>query len=123
MKVEELRGALTSLGTDAQGTKPLLVERLVDARKTESSQRGQQMMQRLPDAVRKLTEHQRVVCQHAVNTLNDMLDVAKIENGTYLPKEDVVDLGALCARAAELQGPRLQHAVELIVDAPQPGSV
>ena len=61
------------------------------------------MMQRLPDAVRKLTEHQRVVCQHAVNTLNDMLDVAKIENGTYLPKEDVVDLGALCARAAELQ--------------------
>ena len=80
-------------------------------------------MQRLPDAVRKLTEHQRVVCQHAVNTLNDMLDVAKIENGTYLPKEDVVDLGALCARAAELQGPRLQHAVELIVDAPQPGSL
>merc|ERR1712159_143147 len=36
---------------------------------------------------------------------------------------DVVDLGALCARAAELQGPRLQHAVELIVDAPQPGSL
>ncbi|KAH8070387.1 hypothetical protein JL721_5156 [Aureococcus anophagefferens] len=73
--------------------------------------------------VRQLTEHQRLVCQHAVNTLNDMLDVAKIENGMYTPKEDVVDLGDLCSRAAKLQGPRLRPGVELVVDAPPQGSL
>ncbi|KAH8072255.1 hypothetical protein JL720_11297 [Aureococcus anophagefferens] len=52
-----------------------------------------------PKQVRQLTEHQRLVCQHAVNTLNDMLDVAKIENGMYTPGGRVVDLGDLCSRA------------------------
>ena len=81
------------------------------------------LKERLPKQVRQLTEHQRLVCQHAVNTLNDMLDVAKIENGMYTPKEDVVDLGDLCSRAAKLQGPRLRPGVELVVDAPPQGSL
>ena len=81
------------------------------------------LRQQLPKQVRQLTEHQRIVCQHAVNTLNDMLDVAKIENGMYTPKEDIVDLGDLCGRAAKLQGPRLRPGVELIVDAPPVGSL
>ena len=36
------------------------------------------------------------VCQHAVDTLNDMLDVAKMEHGTYIPKFEIVDLGEVC---------------------------
>ena len=34
----------------------------------------------LPTRVRELTDHQRLVCQHAVDTLNDMLDVSLIFN-------------------------------------------
>ena len=48
-------------------------------------------------------EHQRLVCGHAVNTLNDMLDVSRMENGTYKPSALVIDLGALCQQAAKLQ--------------------
>ncbi|KAJ1451244.1 hypothetical protein M885DRAFT_589608 [Pelagophyceae sp. CCMP2097] len=77
----------------------------------------------LPQQVRKLTEHQRLVCQHAVNTLNDMLDVAKIENGMYAPKEEPVDLGELVSRSAKLQGPRLRPGVELVINAPPAGAL
>jgi signal transduction histidine kinase len=58
------------------------------------------------------------VCQHAVDTLNDMLDVAKMEHGTYLPKTEIVDLGELCHKAASLQGPRLRRGVRLIMEVP-----
>ena len=33
-------------------------------------------LRELPTRVRELTDHQRLVCQHAVDTLNDMLDVS-----------------------------------------------
>ena len=33
-------------------------------------------LKELPTRVRELTDHQRLVCQHAVDTLNDMLDVS-----------------------------------------------
>ncbi|KAH8084393.1 hypothetical protein JL720_7883 [Aureococcus anophagefferens] len=85
-------------------------------------EQGRGAQERLPKQVRQLTEHQRLVCQHAVNTLNDMLDVAKIENGMYTPKEGVVDLGDLCSRG-QAQGPRLRPGVELVVDAPPQGSL
>ena len=69
----------------------------------------------LLSTVRGLTEHQRLVCQHAVNTLNDMLDVAKIENGMYTPKEDVVDLGEICSHnnAASRNDARFSQASPL----------
>ena len=125
-EIRNVVGAVLALAERVSETVELaLLESAVTPKESTSSITAKQtkLSKTLPDAVRKLTEHQRVVCQHAVNTLNDMLDVAKIENGTYLPKEDVVDLGALCARAAELQGPRLQHAVGLVVDAPKPGEL
>ena len=72
----------------------------------------------LPTRVRELTDHQRLVCQHAVDTLNDMLDVAKMENGTYLPKHEVIDLGEICRKASALQSPRMRHCVTLSLDVP-----
>ena len=70
-----------------------------------------------------MTEHQRLVCAHAVNTLNDMLDVSRMENGTYKPSADVIDLGALCHQAAKLQGPRMKNDVQLHVVCPDPGQL
>ena len=58
------------------------------------------------------------MCAHAVNTLNDMLDVSRMENGTYKPSAVVIDLGALCHQAAKLQGPRLKNDVQLHLDCP-----
>ena len=75
-------------------------------------------VKQLPATVHTLTEHQRMVCQHAVDTLNDMLDVAKMEHGTYIPKCEIVDLGELCHKAASLQAPRLRRSVRLIMEVP-----
>jgi signal transduction histidine kinase len=60
---------------------------------------------------------------HLVNTLNDMLDVSRMENGTYKPSSMVIDLGALCSQAAKLQGPRLKSGVQLHLDCPSPGAL
>ena len=76
----------------------------------------------LPTRVRELTDHQRLVCQHAVDTLNDMLDVAKMENGTYTPKHEVIDLSELCRKAAALQSPRMRPRVTLELNVPISGS-
>ena len=73
--------------------------------------------------VRFLTEHQRLVCGHAVNTLNDMLDVSRMENGTFQPTAVAMDLGELCLHAARLQGPRLKKDVQLRVDCPPQGGL
>ena len=37
---------------------------------------GENGLRELPTRVRELTDHQRLVCQHAVDTLNDILDVS-----------------------------------------------
>lgn len=79
-------------------------------------------LRELPIRVRKLTDHQRLVCQHAVDTLNDMLDVAKMENGTYTPKHEVIDLGELCRKAAALQSPRMRPNVILDLNVPSPNT-
>jgi len=75
----------------------------------------------LATKIRQLTEHQRTVCQHAVDTLNDMLDVAKLEAGTFIPKTDVVDLTLLCHEAMQLQGPRLRFGVSWKLNVPPQG--
>jgi len=80
-------------------------------------------LKELPTRVRELTDHQRLVCQHAVDTLNDMLDVAKMENGTYNPKHEVIDLGVLCRKAAALQSPRMRTGVTLSLNAPDPDNL
>ena len=80
-------------------------------------------LKELPTRVRELTDHQRLVCQHAVDTLNDMLDVAKMENGTYTPKHEVIDLGELCRKAAALQSPRMRPRVKLTHRVPDPDSL
>ena len=77
-------------------------------------------LKELPKRVRELTDHQRLVCQHAVDTLNDMLDVAKMENGTYTPKHEVIDVGELCRKAAALQSPRMRPRVSLDLTVPDP---
>lgn len=79
-------------------------------------------LRELPTRVRKLTDHQRLVCQHAVDTLNDMLDVAKMENGTYTPKHEVIDLGELCRKAAALQSPRMRPNVVVELNVPAPNT-
>lgn len=80
-------------------------------------------LKELPARVQELTDHQRLVCQHAVDTLNDMLDVAKMENGTYTPKHEVIDLGDLCRKAAALQSPRMRASVNLELNVPSPDSL
>ncbi|CAM9219308.1 unnamed protein product [Heterosigma akashiwo] len=75
----------------------------------------------LATKIRQLTEHQRTVCQHAVDTLNDMLDVAKLEAGTFIPKTDIVDLTLLCHEAMQLQGPRLRFGVSWTLNVPPQG--
>jgi hypothetical protein len=80
-------------------------------------------LKELPTRVQELTDHQRLVCQHAVDTLNDMLDVAKMENGTYTPKHEVIDLGDLCRKAAALQSPRMRASVNLELNVPSPDSL
>jgi len=87
----------------------------VDLALNEESEVG---LHELPTRVRQLTDHQRLVCQHAVDTLNDMLDVAKMENRTYLPKTEVIDLGQLCLKAAKLQSPRMREGVTLSLQVP-----
>ncbi len=84
---------------------------------------GELGLKELPTRVRELTDHQRLVCQHAVDTLNDMLDVAKMENGTYTPKHEVIDLGELCRKAAALQSPRMRPHVNLTLNVPAPDTV
>jgi len=84
---------------------------------------GEDGLKELPTRVRELTDHQRLVCQHAVDTLNDMLDVAKMENGTYTPKHEVIDLGELCQKAAALQSPRMRPHVKLGLNVPAPDTV
>jgi len=80
-------------------------------------------LKELPTRVQELTDHQRLVCQHAVDTLNDMLDVAKMENGTYTPKHEVIDLGDLCRKAAALQSPRMRVTVNLELNVPSPDTL
>ena len=80
-------------------------------------------LKELPARVQELTDHQRLVCQHAVDTLNDMLDVAKMENGTYTPKHEVIDLSDLCRKAAALQSPRMRATVNLELNVPNPDSL
>lgn len=87
----------------------------VDLALNEESEVG---LHELPTRVRQLTDHQRLVCQHAVDTLNDMLDVAKMENRTYSPKTEVIDLGQLCLKAAKLQSPRMREGVTLSLQVP-----
>ena len=79
-------------------------------------------LRELPTRVRELTDHQRLVCQHAVDTLNDMLDVAKMENGTYTPKHEVIDIGEICRKAAALQSPRMRPHVILELSVPAPNT-
>ena len=83
---------------------------------------GENGLRELPTRVRELTDHQRLVCQHAVDTLNDMLDVAKMENGTYTPKHEVIDLGEICRKAAALQSPRMRPRVVLELNVPPPNT-
>ena len=52
-----------------------------------------------------------------------MLDVAKMENGTYTPKHEVIDLGDLCRKAAALQSPRMRATVNLVLNVPSPDSL
>ena len=63
------------------------------------------------------------MCAHAVNTLNDMLDVSRMENGTYKPSAVAIDLGALCMQAAKLQGPRMKAKVTMHLECPAPGKL
>ena len=100
-----------------------LAERASEAVDLALEEKSGQNIKNLPEEVRKLTEHQRLVCQHAVNTLNDMLDVARMENGTYRPSMEVIDLGALCRQAAALQSPRLKQGVDMILDVPKDGEL
>ena len=91
-----------------------LAERASEAVDLALEESTGESLQSLPAEVRFLTEHQRLVCAHAINTLNDMLDVARMENGTYHPSSLVIDLGGLCEQAAKLQGPRLKRGVQTI---------
>ena len=100
-----------------------LAERASEAVDLALEETSGELIKKLPEEVRQLTEHQRLVCAHAVNTLNDMLDVSRMENGTYKPSSMVIDLGALCNQAAKLQGPRLKSGVQLHLDCPQPGAL
>lgn len=45
-----------------------------------------------------------------------------MENGTYTPKLEVIDLGELCRKAAALQSPRMRPHVTLELDIPAPNS-
>uniref|UniRef100_A0A7S2CZD0 histidine kinase n=1 Tax=Florenciella parvula TaxID=236787 RepID=A0A7S2CZD0_9STRA len=98
-----------------------LAERTRETVELALLEKSQEAVAQLPVKVTRLTDHQRIVCKHAVDTLNDMLDVAKMENGTYTPRSEVVDLGELCRRAAHLQGPRLNKGVEMKIQCPQEG--
>lgn len=42
-----------------------------------------------------------------------------MENGTYTPKHEVIDLGELCRKAAALQSPRMRLHVKLSLDVPE----
>ena len=53
--------------------------------------------------------------------MNDMLDLAKMENGTYTPKREVIDPVELCRKAAALQSPRMRPGVQMILTFPDPG--
>jgi hypothetical protein len=48
--------------------------------------------------------------------------VAKMENGTYTPKHEVIDLGELCTKAAALQSPRMRPNVILELNVPAPNT-
>jgi PAS domain S-box-containing protein len=100
-----------------------LAERASEAVDLALEDASGELLKKLPDTVRHLTEHQSLVWAHAVNTLNDMLDVARMENGTYMPSSMLIDLGALCSKAAKLQGPRLKSGVQLHLDCPSPGAL
>ena len=41
-----------------------------------------------------------------------------MENGTYTPKHEVIDLGELCRKAAALQSPRMRPHVNLELNVP-----
>lgn len=43
-----------------------------------------------------------------------------MENGTYTPKHEVIDLGELCRKAAALQSPRMRPTVNLELNVPAP---
>jgi signal transduction histidine kinase len=50
-----------------------------------------------------LSGHQRLVCSHVMDVLNDMLDISRMESGLFTPQNQVVDLYSLCQKAAKLQ--------------------
>jgi len=100
-----------------------LAERASEAVDLALMESSGESIKKLPAEVRFLMEHQRLVCGHAVNTLNDMLDVSRMENGTYKPSALLIDLGALCQQAAKLQGPRMKNDVQLRLDCPPEGEL
>mmetsp|Transcript_19292 Transcript_19292/g.34907 ORF Transcript_19292/g.34907 Transcript_19292/m.34907 type:complete len:497 (-) Transcript_19292:61-1551(-) len=45
-----------------------------------------------------------------------------MENGTYTPKHEVIDLGEICRKAAALQSPRMRPHVNLELNVPAPNA-
>jgi len=108
---------------NAVGSFLALAERASEAVDLALEETSGDLTKKLPAEIRFLTEHQRLVCDHAVHTLNDMLDVSRVESGNYTPASVVVDLGAVCLQATKLQGPRLRPGVLLHLDCPPPGKL
>ena len=66
--------------------------------------------------LQELSVRQHTICEYAVETMNNMLDIYKYQGGTYVLAPVPLQLQHLVDRAADLQGDRIQAGVQLIRD-------
>jgi signal transduction histidine kinase/CheY-like chemotaxis protein len=64
-----------------------------------------------PSRVDDYINEQFDICHYALDTMNDMLDVAKIKTSSYKVRQDVVNIGTLLDEVIKLQGQRANKNV------------
>jgi signal transduction histidine kinase len=71
-------------------------------------------MKENPARLDEILSEQCDICNYALDTMNDMLDVAKIKTSTYTVKQDVVNVSALFDEVIRLQGQRAKKGVMVV---------
>jgi hypothetical protein len=61
-----------------------------------------------------LAKRQRTICEYAVDTMNNMLDIVKYQGGVYSIKTTNIALSSIVNKVIDIQGDRVKSNIEII---------
>lgn len=76
-----------------------------------------------PDMLQEIIGEQNDICSYGLDTMSDMLDVAKLRTASYHPKDDVISVPAMLREVIRIQGQRARKGVKVISCARQPDTL